>query len=1016
VPQDFVHLHNHSQESLLDGLDPVEQYVQRAKALNQSALAITDHGVMCGAPQFYQECVKAGIKPILGSENYFVNNAEVAKADKIAGERHHITMIARNEAGFRLLVELNDAAHRNFYYKPLLDRPLLEGISRKDAKNITVLSGCMGSVISQKILKKVEGDPVEEIEWWSGIFPNFYIELMHHGCDDDRRLNRGLLKAARHLELPWVITNDPHFVLKEDAWAQDALLAVQTGADIDDPKRFKFEGEGYWLKSRAEMRAAFRRYGDEVWKPGAANTLRIAAETDIRIPDWDNRSWHIPKFKDAVDSDALLSKLARKGLRRRHLQDKPQYVGQMEHELGKFAGVPGMADFLLIIWDVIRWARKQGIRIGPGRGSVAGSLVGYLIGLHRVDSVKHNLLFERFLNPERPKMPDIDTDVPPADRGRIIQYVIDTYGEENVAHVAAFGTMKLKRAFQSLAGVHGIPFAQRMALSKKIEEDEEGGIIWPDEVVTGYPSLIRQIDRIAGIKGSISSHPAGILIFDPDDDVRKYVPSMWVASGKGHMVAQYDLKSTDFMFLLKQDILGLRNLATIDVCVASVAERYGVEVEPDDWIPDEEPKDDKVYAMLAAGKVNGVFQMEGYACRGGIQKVGCTQFNDLCVVTSMYRAGPIGAGAPKRYLENRADGVIRVIHPSMKEILSKTWGEMLYQEQMFRILNELAGLSWARVDDVKTAVTKKNAVMMEAVKDDTVRGLRKTSGFSSDQAEQMWEVIGKQATYLFAETHAVAYSYTTYATARLKHLYPLEYLAACLATVEGKNDADKAKRHSYLSEAVQRGYRVLPPCINRSSEHARPEGRDGIRLGFVDIKGVGEAAARKILDRRPEEGFTKKWQAKGATASNVFTGLREAGALQDLGMPPDPGLQETRLAWQFYDPLADHRDVLEQRHKPAKGDGGYATLCGIIVKVDKRKTKKGNHFMKWTIRWKPGEEYAITLWDSTEGRLWKLKEGSIVTVSGRWSAQWSNMAIDDEDSVRVRVAVLEGGSAAPARS
>jgi DNA polymerase-3 subunit alpha len=1008
--QDFVHCHVHTEFSMLDGLDPVEAYVRRAKQLGMSAIATTDHGNICNAPQFYRECKDEGIKPILGEEFYFATDVAQARLDK-DNERHHVTMMARNEAGFRLLVELSTEAHKRYYYKPMIDRLLLESVPAKDRENLTVLSGCAGSIISQKILGGVEGDPLEEVEWWSGLFPNFYLELMHHGTEFDRKLNKGLLRAARKLDLPWVVTNDPHYVMEEDCTTHDALLAVQVAKDIDDPTRFRFEGEGYWLKSRAEMRAAFRRYGDEVWKPGAANTLRIAQETDIQISDWNERSWHIPKFAAAKDvgSDKMLRKLARKGLIRRGLNVKDEYVERMESELAKFAEVPGMADFLLISWDILRWARSQGMRVGPGRGSVAGSLVGFLIGIHKVDSIRYDLLFERFLNPERPKMPDIDMDFAPLDRPKVIQYILDTYGAENVTHVAAYQTLKLKGAFQSFAGAHGIPFQQRMALSKKIEEDDEGGVIWPDEVITGYPELIKQIDRISGIKGSLASHPAGILIFDPNDDVRKYVPTMWIPNSttkeKGKMVAQYDLKSTDFMFLLKQDILGLRNLATIEMCVQMIEERHGFRIEPDDWSPNDEPKDDKVYKMLSMGQVNGVFQMEGYANRTGIQDIGCHEFEDIVTCTSMYRAGPMAAGSPRRFMENRSDNIVRVIHPSMKEILSLTWGEMIYQEQMFRVLNELAGLSWARVDDAKTAVTKKNPEMMAAVMADTVAGLRKTSKMDKEKAERVWEMIAAQTTYLFNRSHAVAYSLVSYQTARLKFLYPLEYLAACLATVPGKNDQDKIKRHNYMSEIVQRGYKILPPCINRSKEHAVAEGSDAVRLGLVDTKDVGDSAAKKIVTKRPKGGYTKKYEIKAATATNVHTALREAGALQILGMPPDPGLQETRLSWQFYDPLADVRESLEKRHKPAKGDGGYATLCGVIVKIEKRKTKKNDPYLKWTIRWKPGDEYSITLWQDTEGPLWKLKEGSIVIVNGRWSAKWSNMAIGDPDDIKVKHAV-----------
>ena len=1011
--QNFTHLHVHDEYSMLDGLDPTTAYPRRAKVLGQTHIASTNHGNICASPEFYRECRALGLNPILGCEFYFTEDAAAVKEQKKAGERFHVVFLARDLRGFEILTELSTESHRRFYRKPLIDRLLLEGMPKKDAKHLTVLSGCAGSVISKKITGEEEGDPYEEAQWWQKKFPNFYIELQHHDTAFDRKLNKGLVKVAKRLELPWVITNDPHYVLEEDCGNHDALLAIQTAADIDDPNRFRFEGEGYHLKSRKEMFQTFKEYGKEIWTPGAAATMEIAEATNIVVPEWETRTWHIPKFPGVKDTDKRLRKMAYKGLEKRGLADNQTYIDRVEMELAAYEGTKGMSDFLLIAEDVIRHINEEGGRTGPGRGSVCGTLVGYLVGLHKVDSIRYRLLFERFLNPERPKMPDVDIDMRPLDRPVAFQYTIEKYGEENVMHVAAYQTMKTKRCFQSLAGAYGMNFQKRNALSKKIEEDFEGNAILPEEVLTGYPDLVAQLERLTGIKGSMSSHPAGVLIFDPEDQVRSLVPLMWIPGAKGDtgkFVAQYNLKSTDFMYLLKQDFLGLRNMETIHKTVAFVKERHGIELDPDSWIPDEEKGDKAIYRSIGNGEVNGVFQMEGAANRQGIQQMGCKEFEDLVVCTSLFRAGPMNAGAPGRYMRNRQEQQVRVIHKSLKPILSETWGEMIYQEQMFRILNECAGFSWARVDDAKTAMAKKDAEMMAALEPEAMAGFQKTVGMTEDQARRTWEMIAAQSSYLFNRSHAVAYSLITYQTARLKHLYPLEYLCSIISTIDPKNDTDRFKRERAMAEMAQKGFRILPPCINKSGAHAQCEGDDAMRLGLQDIKGVGLAAATKIIKYREEKGkFEKQWQVKACTASNVNTNLRMAGAMECIGIKPDPSQQEELLSWQFYDPLADYRERLGSKLKMPKGDGGSCVLVGEIRGIEKRKTKNGNDFMKWRLRWMPGEEWAVTIWDSATS-LWDLRVGSVVAVSGRWNQQYQNISIDSPEAVKVYNAVKSSSS------
>jgi len=682
---------------MLDGLGRVDAYVERAKKLGLTHLGLTDHGSLMGAPSWYRACKDNSLNPILGIENYFVESISRVKEEKIAGERFHVIMLARNEAGFRTLTDLTTEAHRNFYRKPIIDRAILEQLG-SDAENLTVLSGCAGSIISKKALTNM-AHASEEIEWWTSVFPNFYIELQQHYTDFDKKLNLRLVRLAKRHKLDWVVTGDSHFVHEHESDPHDALLAIQTASDIDDPNRFRFDGHGYHLKGYREMKKDYTGYRAEVWDKGAANTMTIARDCNLVIPDWDNRSWHIPKFPKAKNSFARLKRQALRGLAEKGLAGKPEYVERMYHELAQFEKAK-MASFLLISADFVQECHRRGYRTSPGRGSVAGTLVGFLIGIHKVDSVKYKLLFERFLNPERPKMPDIDIDVPPEAREPMFAYAQELYGAENVMHLAAFGTLQTKRAFQTLGKAYGIPYQERLRLSALMTEDEEGKLLLAEEIREGYPDLVETLNHLVGLKASIASHPAGILIFTRADPIRKLVSEMWVASSK-KMVAQIDLKGAEALGLMKQDVLGLRTLATVTEAVRMVSERHGIDIEPDDWVPDEEQNDKAVYRMLARGKTAGVFQIEGRECHRGIQAIGCNSFASIVATTSLYRAGPLIAKADKRYLANKAEGRVNALHPSLKPYLKETFGEMLFQEQYFAILNELAGFSWARVDDAK---------------------------------------------------------------------------------------------------------------------------------------------------------------------------------------------------------------------------------------------------------------------------------------------------------------------------
>lgn len=996
---------------MLDGLGTISNmngnvgYVERAKQLGMPALAITDHGSVMGAPEFYKECRAADIEPILGEEFYFVPNSETIKEEK-QGERFHITILAKNAEGFRTLCDLSTEAYKRFYYKPVIDRALIEGLSKSDRKNLVVLSGCAGSILSRKLMGEAVDDVLsvkDEIRWWMKQFPEFRIEVMHHDTEFDVRLNTKLLKLARKHGLPWVITNDPHYVHKNEAAHHDALLAIQTASDVDDPNRFRFDGSGYHLRSRSEIRRAFKDYGEDVWKPGIAETMSIAKSCKIRIPEWESRSWHIPKAPGVDNSYKELRRLSMRGLRRRGLENDERYVKRMKYELKRLRAV-GMEDFLLITSGANEFAKKRGIPVGPGRGSVAGTLVGYLIGIHKVDPIRYDLLFERFLNPERPKMPDVDMDYGQERREEIFDYYRETFGADNVIPVGAYQTMQTRKAFRSLARAHGITsIVEQNNLVKDMKEDDDGNVILPDVIVNDFPDLVEQLDRLIGTKSAMSTHAAGLLVLDPNDSIRRYIPKLWIPPRQGSpakWVCQYNLASISSLGLLKQDTLALRTLDTIDVAMKIIKERHDIDLDPDSWVPDEEEHDKAIYRMLAKGDCHGIFQLEGGTMFDGIQKIKPTCFDDIVVCTSLYRKGPMVAGAPDRFLRNRADGKVRVAHPSLKPYLESTWGELIYQEQMFAILNELAGFSWSRVDDAKTAMTLKDPIKMAAIKDDAVAGFRKVAGMSEDKAAEVWEMIAAQSAYLFNKSHAVAYSLVTYQTARLKYLYRLEFITALMRTVKGKSPQEKEKRRTYLSDCVRSHIKITPPDVNISDEGFMCDGKDRLLFGLIDVKGVGDKAVEKIIRGRPKRGYKNLQQLIDAVNNTgTITALSQCGALASLGIQADTKKQEDLLGWVFTDVMEPFRTKFAGKIKRPRTNNGQVRIYAEIIKTEKKQTKSGNPFVVWTVRMAPAEEYRVNIWSDADD-LFPLKVGQIVKITGRWNSEYRNISIDDPDQVK----------------
>lgn len=1016
----FAHLHVHTEYSVLDGMAKIPNYIEVAKEDGQLFLGVTDHGVVTPWPEFYKLCRKADIEPVLGEEFYWLDDVNYKPrrgSDEAKQERAHFTVLAKGEAGFRVLSELSTLAHRNFAAnktgKPCLDRAALEAVGA-DMRHLVVFSGCAASAISRAILGGHMDEAVERTLWWREVAPNWYFEMMHHDTQFDLELNAGLYALAQRYSVPWVITNDPHYVRPEDHQHHDALLAIQTASDVDDPDRFRFDGTGYHLRSRKEMRRVFRRhYGEDIWKPGARETIRIARACKVRIPAWESRIWQFPTYAGSADEDhRILRRMAKAGLERLGLADEPEYVARLKFELKVMKEV-GIAALLLITAWAIQKAKEGGkhpelgpIHVGPGRGSICGSLVAYCLRLHLMDPLYYNLRFDRFLNPARPKMPDIDTDFAQSRRDEMYECTRDQFGEDNVVHVAAYSHMKTKRAFQSLAKAHGIDWKERVRISKAMNDEEESAYALPEEITTGYPELVEQLHALAGTKAGYSNHAAGIVIAAPETRIRELMPEMWIASSK-RFVGQYDLTAVEDLGLLKQDYLGLRTIDTIWEAVRIIKDTTGEELDPDSWWPDREEGDKKVYRMLAKGRTGGVFQMEGPTNTLGIQAIQPTCFEDIVSCTSLYRTGAISAGFPAIFLRNRENGQesIPYVHPSLEPILGSTWGVVLYQEQVMDMAEQIAGFSGELIADIVEAIKHKKGPLMQSLKPKFLDGCVEHTGMTRKVAIKLWKMIEGYSGYGYNRSHAVAYTFITYQTARLKALWPREYMTALLRTVDVGSPEGKLKRDSYRREALTYGCRIKPPCINRSEVHTTLEAdHRTLRLGLADLSGIGPPTALKaILGRSGGRYGSVEAVAEAVRNKGTMEKLQKGGALKTFGVDFDRKERETMLDWQFRDPMRKYRSDYDEVVVLPQGGGDDESDCvlvGQIYKITAAVTQGGKPYRTWKIRWSPTEAFDVRLWSGTES-FWALKEGDIVMVTGKWEGRWQNISIGNPRQLRV---------------
>lgn len=871
----FVHLHVHTEFSLLDGACRIERLAKRIKQLGQTAVAITDHGVMYGAVDFYKSCREKGIKPIIGCEVYVAPRSMEQKDRLLDSDYFHLTLLVRNAEGYRNLNSIvSKAFTQGFYRKPRTDLETL----RRHSEGLTALSGCISGAVPKAILARDMSLARERALVYKEIFGrHFYFELQRHGIEGQREVNAALVNFSRELGIPLVATNDVHYTTRADAPVQKLLSAIATGNTVEDTG-FGMQGSEHYIKSSSEMESLFADIPE-----ATENTVRIADECDF---DFDFETMHLPAYRVPAPYNAgsYLKKLCADGfdtlLRSGAIPDEAAYRERMEYELSVIGGM-GFNDYYLIVWDFVNYARSRSIPVGPGRGSGVGSLCAYLLGITRVDPIRYGLLFERFLNPERVSMPDFDIDFCDERRGEVIEYVTAKYGANHVAQIITFGTLACRQAVRDAGRALGMSYAAVDELAKMIPR--YGGVTLAEALAANPelksraendPQAKKLIDYAMKLEGrprNSSTHATGVVI--TDEPLVNYLP---LAKNDETVVTQFTMNTVASLGLLKIDFLGLRFLTIIRNAEAEICRSvpgFSAENIPYD--------DAATYDLLSCGRSVGLFQLESEGMRNLLVRLKPRDLEDIISVISLYRPGP--AMSIDTFLKNRADPEgTEYAAPCLRGILGTTCGVMLYQEQVMQVCRVMAGYTYGHADIVRRAMAKKKPEVMEKERESFVSGAL-ANGNTREVAEKVFDTMSEFAKYAFNKSHAAAYAVVAYRTAYLKAHHPREYMCALLNTVMGYNE----KVGEYISDCAEMGIPLLPPCVNRSMTGFSPEG-EGIRFGLAAIKNVGGLFAERIIASRGEKGFSSVEslleRVGGSGNAKAFESLALAGALDCFGI------------------------------------------------------------------------------------------------------------------------------------
>jgi len=841
----FTHLHTHSHYSLLDGLAKIDELIDYAKELGMDSLALTDHGNMYGAIEFYKKAKAKGIKPIIGCEMYQSERKMTDKEPGIDDKRYHIVLLAKNLTGYKNLVKIITKAHlEGFYYKPRVDEETL----RKHSEGLIALSACLAG----KIPKLILSGKIEEAEKvalsYQDIFgkENFFLDFqVHPNSKDQRRSNEGLINMAKKLQIPLVATNDIHYLKKEDAHAQDILMLINTGADPNDPERLSMMSDDFSMKSPEEMIETFKEFPEAI-----ENTQKIADACNLELELGKTK---LPLFEtpNGQTPEEYLKELCYKGIEKRFGKDPTKEVGErLEYELSVI-NQTGFASYFLIVQDFVNWAKSNRIVVGPGRGSAGGSLVAYLVGITNIDPLKYNLLFERFLNPARISMPDIDLDFTDRRRDEVIRYVSEKYGKNRVAQIITFGTMAARAAVRDVGRALGyvysycdqvakmIPFG--MSLSETMDIIPEFRELYQSDEKAR--TLIDYAKKLEGVARHASTHACGVVIAsDPLDEM---VPLQYPSQGEETIVTQYEMHSIEDLGLLKMDFLGLKNLTIIEDTLARIYKVHGINIDLDN-LPD---GDKDVYKSLQKGDTVGIFQLESGGMQRYLKQLKPNTFEDIIAMVALYRPGPMQLIPDYIARKNKLQPVT-YLHPKLKPILENTQGIAVYQEQIMKIAQEMAGFSLAEADILRKAIGKKIKELLMAQKEKFISGV-KANNIDERVGRQIWDWIEPFASYSFNRSHAAAYATIAYQTAYLKSHYPPEFMSALLTSE--RNDLDRIS--TLIQECQKMKLEVLPPDVNESfTFFSVVPKKNQIRFGLSAVKNVGTGIVETIVGERKANG------------------------------------------------------------------------------------------------------------------------------------------------------------------
>lgn len=881
---DFCHLHTHTEYSLLDGEASVKKLISRVKELGMTSCAITDHGAMYGAADFYREAKSQGIHPVIGCEVYIAPRTRFDKVHGVDNKTSHLILLAENQTGYKNLIYMVSKGYtEGFYYKPRIDFDLL----KEHSEGIIALSACIAGEVPKALLSDDYERAKETAMRYIDVFgkDNYFIEIQDHGLEEQKRIIPELIRLSKELGIGIAATNDIHYLKKEDAKYQDVLMCIQMEKKVNDPDRMRFETEEFYIKSPEEMAELFSYIPEAV-----ENTQKIADRCHVEF-DFETR--HLPAFDvpDGKGAFEYLKELCEKGLEKRYSPVTDELKNRLDYELGVIKNM-GFVDYFLIVWDFIRFARSSGVMVGPGRGSAAGSIVAYSLGITKVDPIKYSLFFERFLNPERVSMPDIDIDFAPEGRQKVIEYVVEKYGEEQVAQIITFGTLKAKLAVRDVGRALDIPYAEVDRVAKLIPFDLKMTIDKALDISADLKTLYETDPRITelidtaraleGLPRHAGTHAAGVVI--TSEPIVNYVPLQ--LNTEDFVITQFTKDTVESLGLLKMDFLGLRNLTVIENAVKMIKKTRGIDIDIDS-IDYDCPE---VYELISSANTDGVFQMESAGMKSFITELRPKNLEDVIAAISLYRPGPMEQ--IPRYISNRNNPEkITYKHPLLENILNVTYGCMVYQEQVLEIVRSLAGYSLGRADLMRRTISKKKADQMLIERknfiygsdDGEIPGCIK-QGIDEATAVAIFDEINDFANYGFNKSHAAAYAVVAYQTAYLKTFYPVEFMAALISSIDDLN-----KINRYIENCKEMGIDRLPPDVNKSEDTFTVEG-NGIRFGLSAVKNVGRKLILNLVSEREQNGEFKSFsdfidRTAGADMNKrALEGLINCGAFDSMGV------------------------------------------------------------------------------------------------------------------------------------